>query len=999
MRLERMKGYDRIMDQLDSLEKLLDPSSPSSVVWAKTNMRDPSDLRWLALPQHAADTMLTAGKIWDEFLAEHVKTLLAEAFEGEDAARRVTSFIAGCHDVGKATPAFEKQARGETGERRLNALEAAGLTIPDTVVKPSELRHEISGYWAMMEWLQTTLGLSSDDASRLAIVIGGHHGVFHDEKTYGSTNKAAKADYYGAGPWAAARRSLIDAVDGCVDASSVLAHLDFSKVTQYVQSLMSGIITMADWIASDSWNFRLTSEGMVPAAHAVERVERAWWNLALPTERQLKSWGASFAEMFDLPEGSKPNAMQRLAKDLAAGAGSPCLMLIEAPMGSGKTEAALSAAMELASKNHANGVAFALPTQATADGILPRVARWAAGSIDDDAAIRLMHGRAAMNDDYAAMRVDGVYDDSGDDARGGGQPKLTVNKWFDGSKQGLLANFVVCTIDQILMAALQAKHYDLRHLGLAGKVVIVDEVHAADDYMERYLERAVEWLASMDCPVIMLSATLPENRRAGLLKAYRIGTSRLDESGLRRLDLKPDGWDECRLAYPLISVADADHGALHPVPMGDDGHDGSKIVTVEHLMGADWRQDLKRRLTGGGNAVVIRNTVRRAQQTYMDLLDDPFFDDCELTLLHAKFLPGDRKANEDRLRRWYGRRATLENGERPARSVVVATQVVEQSLDVDFDYMITDVCPMDLLLQRVGRLHRHERHGRPEAVADPVVSVDDWWTDDAGMVRLGGGSKTVYGESKLLRTIALTGGCCEQSGSGEAQGEGKPFDVEIPRDLPVLVQSAYDLKHVPKQADPGLTKAIEKADVKAAEKSDLARRKALTFLLRPPARGGEGHRVWTDLESSNSMGSVISNDLKAKAQVRDSDSGLSVLLLRQVGDGYAAFLEDDLADGQCIPLEGSLDDELGLLVARQTISLPAALANAGTIDSMIAWLEANAFVPAWQSNRWVAGEFVLLLDETGSLELTLGASGDRKEKTFQITYDSVVGLVCEKMEA
>lgn len=982
----------------DSLGKLLDSSTPLSAVWAKTNMRDPSDLKWLALPQHAADTMLTAGKIWDEFLAVHVKTLLSEAFNGEDPARRVTLFLAGCHDVGKATPAFEKQARGETGERRLSALETAGLIIPDTVVKPSELRHEISGYWSMMEWLHSK-GLSNSDASRLAIVIGGHHGVFHDEKTYGNTNKAAKTDYYGSGLWAIARQTLIDAVDGCVDANSVFTEIDYSKVTQYIQSLLSGIITMSDWIASDSWNFRLTSEGMVPAANAVKRVERAWQNLALPTERQLKSWGASFAEMFDLPEGSQPNAMQRLAVDLADRAESPCLMLIEAPMGSGKTEAALNAAMELASKNHANGVAFALPTQATADGILPRVARWAAGSIDDDAAIRLMHGRAAMNDDYAAMRVNGVYDDSVDAAHSDRQPKLTVNKWFDGSKQGLLANFVVCTIDQILMAALQAKHYDLRHLGLAGKVVIVDEIHAADDYMERYLERAVEWLASMYCPIIMLSATLPENRRAALLAAYRIGASRLDESGLRRVSLKPDGWDENRLAYPLISLADASHEALHPVLVGEDDHDGSKNVTIEHLIGTDWRQDLKRRLAGGGNAVIIRNTVRRAQQTYMDLLDDPFFHDCELTLLHAKFLPGDRKANENKLRRWYGRRATLENGKRPAKSVVVATQVVEQSLDVDFDYMITDVCPMDLLLQRVGRLHRHERKGRPEAVATPIITVDDWRFDEAGNVKLGSGSKTVYGESRLLRTIALTGGCCKPSDDGKRHENTESFNVVIPRDLPVLVQAAYDFKHVPNQASPRLTRAIEKADVKAIEKSKLASRKALSFLLRPPVRGGESHRVWTDLESSNSMGGVISNDLKAKAQVRDSDSGLSVLLLRQAGDGYAAFLEDDLADGQCIPLESSLDDELGLLVARQTIGLPAALTNEGIIDSMIAWLEKNAFIPAWQANRWVAGEFVLLLDKTGSLEFTLGADGGRKEKTFHIIYDSVIGLVCEKMGA
>lgn len=993
------------------LKTLLDPTQPMAKIWAKTNMRDPSDLSWLALPQHAADTMLTAGYVWDEFLAKHVKDLLSEALGGEQSAREITMFLAGSHDVGKATPAFEKQARGETGERRLADLASGGFEIPSTVVKSSTLRHEISGYWAMMEWLGANMrSMTKTDASRLAVVIGGHHGVFHLEEDYGETQKRTKIDYYGGSPWTEARQQLISCVSDCVDAKQALAEIDAGKVTQYLQSLLTGIVTMSDWIASDSWNFRLTSNGLVDPSLAVSRARHAWTNIDLPTSTGVSDRVLSFAEMFDLPETAKPNAMQSTVRELAVEAEEPCLMLIEAPMGSGKTEAALDAARELALKYADNGIAFALPTQATADGILPRVARWASGVIDGDAAIRLMHGRAAMNDDYMAMLTGSVFDETAGDGKNGRRDsydgaRLMVNRWFDGSKQGLLANFVVCTIDQILMAALQAKHFDLRHLGLAGKCVIVDEIHAADSYMEVYLERAVEWLASMGCPVIMLSATLPELRRAKLLMAYQYGASRRTDSGLKLLDFRPKGWPEHRLSYPLVSVASASGSKIATVSEDGDAadaeHDGSKSVSVHHLCldGRSWIDDLKDRLADGGNAVVIRNTVNRAQESFEELLDDEWFDDCELTLIHARFLPDDRKRNENGLRRKYGREATTENSLRPSKSVVVATQVVEQSLDVDFDYMITDVCPMDLLLQRIGRLHRHERDSRPVRVSEPIVAVDGWASGDDGLPKLDPGCKAVYGESRLLRAIALTAPRSTGGTDSVLTRSGRNVTVKIPGDLPRLVQSAYDFKNIPGNADAMLSAAIKKADEKAIETDKTERKKATAFLLRPPVRSGETRREWTDLKSSNSIGKTLENDLKAAAQVRDSEGGLTVLLMREAEPGYATFLEDDLsAKYGPIPLDTDLDDDLGKIVANQTIGLPAALSNPGMVDDVIDWLEDNALIAAWQYSRWVAGEFVVLMDEEGCRNISIKHRSNTgvRQINWNLRYDQHVGLICDR---
>ena len=222
------------------------------VVWAKTNMKDPNDLRWSSLAQHSIDTALVAGKVWNEFLPDAVKNRIIEGFNGNgNVAKRTVMFLCGCHDVGKATPAFEKQAYGPTGEARLNDLESHGMVIPQDV-KPSELRHEISGYWALSDYFQE-LGLTQAQASRLATPVGGHHGKFHvKEKFYENKRLQLRVCFEGSSDkWQKARKDVIQTVASETLDDTVIETLKEVSIDLDVQSLIAGIITVSDWIASD----------------------------------------------------------------------------------------------------------------------------------------------------------------------------------------------------------------------------------------------------------------------------------------------------------------------------------------------------------------------------------------------------------------------------------------------------------------------------------------------------------------------------------------------------------------------------------------------------------------------------------------------------------------------------------------------------------------------------------------------------------------------------
>ena len=361
--------------------------------------------------------------------------------------------------------------------------------------------------------------------------------------------------------------------------------------------------------------------------------------------------------------------------------------------------------------------------------------------------LQLLHGHASLSSEFEVLRKNhnrifaprysGVEEDD--------HLEVVASEWFTYRKRGLLSPFGVGTIDQALLAVLQAKHVFVRLFGLAHKTVIIDEVHAYDAYMTTLLERLLEWLAALGSPVVLLSATLPRVRRNGLLAAYLRGL------GGQSKEIRSDA------AYPRISWVSGNSGpSSRTVRVSPRG---TKEVSMEWTDGSVPAPDgssfplgerLREALAQGGCAAVICNTVRRAQEVYRAL--KPYFPETakdgkhELDLLHAQYVFQDRDKREKRSLARFGKPGG--NTLRPHQAVLVATHVIEQSLD--FDLMVSDMAPADLLLQRVGRLHRHERE-RLHGLEGPrlLVCQPDI---DGGVPKCEPGTASVYDSHILLRT-------------------------------------------------------------------------------------------------------------------------------------------------------------------------------------------------------------------------------------------------------
>ena len=302
--------------------------------------------------------------------------------------------------------------------------------------------------------------------------------------------------------------------------------------------------------------------------------------------------------------------------------------------------------------------------------------------------IRLAHGAVELNEDYQQL-IKGSASSVGEDE----ENNLVVHSWFEGRKVALLADFVIGTIDQLLMAALIQRHVMLRHLGLAGKVVIIDEAHSFEMYMESFLKRALEWLGTYHAPVIVLSATLPQKRRFDLIKAY-LGKKDMDENA-----------DWCNTAgYPLFTWTNGEQVCPKQMSLGVE----KDIIQVIRSKDEECMDILKNSLKDGGCAGIILNTVARAQDFAQKISE--CFPECEMIQMHSQFIISDRAEIEREILKRAGKNSTPEQRN---KLIIVGTQVLEQSLDIDFDVMITDLCPMDLLLQRIGREHRHKGRKRP----------------------------------------------------------------------------------------------------------------------------------------------------------------------------------------------------------------------------------------------------------------------------------------------
>lgn len=624
-------------------------------------------------------------------------------------------------------------------------------------------------------------------------------------------------------------------------------------------------------------------------------------------------------------------------------------------MGEGKTEAALLAAEALAHQSGAGGCFVALPTQATSDAMFGRVLQWLRalptdGSVEP-ASVHLAHGKSALNDTYTGLFRRGSPSSVGADEKRDREHvdgAIVAHRWLSGRKKGVLASFVVGTIDQVLFAGLKSRHLALRHLALAGKVVIIDEVHAYDLYMSRYLDRVLQWLAAYGVPVVLLSATLPAGRRAELLVAYESGA-----------DSEAPGVDARTEDYPVVLGT---YGAgVHGVAASPR----ETVVQLDHLPDDldTLVAYLREHLADGGCAVVVRNTVARVQET-ADRVAAAFGEDV-VTVNHARFLSCDRARIDRALLRRFGTPAA--QAARPVLHIVVASQVVEQSLDVDFDLMITDLAPTDLVLQRMGRLHRHERL-RPKGVRRArcaLVGVEDWAAEP---VRAISTSNRIYSREALLRSAVLLRPQVRQT-------------VVLPADISPLVQVAYGGGLLgPAAWQSAMGQASEAARMHAAQQSE----KAQAYLLGQATVSGS-------LVGWLSAGVGDADDtVRGAAQVRDGDESLEVLVVQADADGgllVPAWID---GGGQQIPLDSAVPVAQARTLAACTLRLPFALSHGGVIVDVIAALERNQFT-SFQLSPLLKGELVLVLDADRNAVVQQGRA------QFRLTYDLQRGLLHEQL--
>lgn len=943
--------------------------SVDRALWAKTN---PLTGDWMPLYRHLADAAGVAGYLWDNWLPAQTRRVVERAVGGPRLARSVAVFLVAAHDVGKASVAF--QAKSEV---RAAAAADAGLRRMSLGAEAKLMPHGIVGALALTDWLIDELDFDEDVADSWATIIGGHHGTYPDEPDLCACLTQLSREPK---QWNEVRGRYLDhAAELAGSTGAMWDELRERGLPLPVQVVLTGFVIVSDWIASNEYLFPFRDGQWVNDDGL--RIERGLASLDLPAPwTPTSGYGGEtagagglsdlFRHRFSLPDDAAPRPVQAAAAELAASVDEPPLMLIEAPTGEGKTEAALAAAEILAEKFGAGGVTVALPTCATSDAMLGRVLSWLGRAVGsrERASLILSHSKAQHNEEYRALMgkragdVRGIWDESAGDRQ---SPEIEAHWWLRDSKKALLADFTVGTIDQFLMSALKTKHGMLRHVGLSGKVVILDEIHAADEYMGVYLERAMTWCGALGVPVVALSATLPVQRRQSLLRAYRAGRPMAqgpDEQPAARAGGEVDAVASVT-GYPSVIASSSGAPEIRlPQPSGRSSVTkvqviGDELDGVVLAVVADTAR--------GGCVAVVRNTVARAQETYTALKESGEFEDSEIMLLHSRFTADDRRHLERELLARLGRDA-----QRPHRLVVVATQVIEQSLDIDFDRMYSDVAPMDLLIQRIGRVHRHAGRVRPAGLAEPLLLLTGIDTGDRqpGAITSGPppefnrGCELVYGRALLLRTMAALF-------ATDRIGPDGTVTIASPDDVPRLVRATYD-DDAPAPA--GWVDVWADAEDKRRAVLADKRNRAETFLVDEPS---------SDVSAWGWNTVAAHEELFGVAQVRDIQDSLEVILVQE-RDGRLLSLPWLGEHGdEYVDMTTGIGDDLARAVARCAVTLPAWPLRGDAFEDMIFHLE-NYGQPSWQETTWLRGALPMPLDERG----------EHRWGRFTFAYDRERGL-------
>lgn len=755
--------------------RLLAMDKALSHFWAKTSKTDGTS--WHPLPLHMLDVAASAEAVLNrEPGSTRVRLGAVLGLEWEQARPWLLLLVA-CHDLGKACPGFQCKWKN------LSGLDAG--RNPNT-----DINHAFVSQIVVSAWLQEQ-GWPQELSELVADAVGCHHGERASPSTLDHLSGDRRA--IGKDEWTKARHEILNVLVEVLEPSFTptkegLSGPDFM--------LLAGLTSFADWVGSNEDWFafgspadcdNLKSWFEARSACAEQALNAIGWEHRCPLASTLQS----FQEVF----GFVPRPLQQAVAEALTEVKDPAILLLEAPMGEGKTEAAFFAHLELQRQFGHRGLYIALPTKATGNAMFERTLKFLSEQgLSRGLDLQLVHGGALLNDTFQQLKPSGIWDEREGQVRAG--------EWFTNKKRALLSAYGVGTVDQALLPILPVRHNFVRLWGLANRVVVFDEIHAYDAYTGTLLVHLLRWLLALGSSVVLLSATLPPSFRR---KLATVVDSKLPE---------PDA------EYPRLSVFQQRQKVRQKNFQADPVR--RRRVGLEAL-GPDLsgiRAELEKSLAKGGMGLALLNTVQRAQDLYRLFPEGELLmrqgqhvgkllsDGTEVILFHARFPAERRQQREEHALESFGRL-----GVRSGRKLLIATQVAEQSLDLDFDVIATDLAPIDLVLQRAGRLWRHARPNRP--VSEPILLVAGlagneppsfgkplWWGK-------------VYREDILLRTWSLM--------RGKQQ-------FALPDEIDSLVQAVYEEQvGVPESAQERLDKALMTSDGKTIAHTGQANQAIIGF--------------------------------------------------------------------------------------------------------------------------------------------------------------------------
>lgn len=725
--------------------------------WGKAQPAEGYATSWHPLWMHSLDV----AAVGDCLVRTH-KSLFARIEEWTswppEETAKLFVFLLTLHDLGKFTRAFQFKSEKHWPERVLGPIDAATRHTGDP-------GHPLTGMLLLRECFQESTdrwfpGWHGPDAVLLLGAVLGHHGrpVGYNVQALSSTVCRSEEKR--------AAQAYVSMVEGLLTPSALTAPPP--KVAARISWIFAGLAVLADWLGSNQKWFPYRASGPSPEEywrdHALPRARTAIAESGLsPISPNPKTGFRALTEL-----SFTPAPVQAWAETVELPDG-PLLILIEDMTGSGKTEAALILAHRLIATGRARGLYVGLPTMATANAMYGRLGKIYRRIFADASrpTLALAHGRAKLNSDFfSSVLANGNNAPKAQAGRGDrnddGDSAAESTAWLASeTRKSLLADVGVGTIDQALLGVLPAKFQSLRLIGLSEKVLIIDEAHAYDAYMRQELDRLVAFQAALGSHTIILSATLPAQMR-----------KRMKDEWAKAASIKPP--ELTKQDYPLTTLLATAR------PPREETHepraDLPRTIRITRLESVEAVVEAIRDAADAGGAVAwIRNTVDDVIDAERRLTERGLSPE----IFHARFAMGDRVKIENGVVARFGRQGAA--AER--RGVLVASQVIEQSLDLDFDLIVSDLAPVDLLIQRAGRLWRHmlERPVSSRPIPGPefiVLSPDpkgaitkDWYK--AMFPR----ASAVYDDPLLLWRSAAR---IFETG-----------EIRLPGDLRALIEFAY----------------------------------------------------------------------------------------------------------------------------------------------------------------------------------------------------------------